>query len=138
MGKELSPAERDFCANYVSNGKNATKAYLAVHPNVKYETARSHGCNLLKREHVKAEIDRLIGLVVSEKIMTREECLEQLTELALTSTDTIKIKAIAEIAKIMGYNMQNINLNTNSNKFDEMTVEELQELADKLNGEVGE
>lgn len=139
MSRQLSAAEKEFCAIYMSNGKNATQAYLTLHPTVKYDTARSHGCNMLKREQVKAEINRMIDETMSDKIMSKERCLEELTKIALTSTDTLKIKAIAEIGKIMGYNTQNINVNSNNEtSFDNMSKDDILDIIEKLSDDSGE
>ena len=131
----LSDREKAFCQEYISNGKNGTDAWMKVKPKSKYSSARSYSAQLLKKPEIRQEIDRLIEENKNGKILTMNQSLEILTNIALTSSDTLKIKAIAEIAKISGFYDNNSNININhsvSNSLDNLSEEELRELLDKL------
>ena len=64
--------EQEFLKAYIELKGNATKAYLKVFPNVKRESARVLGCNLLAKVNVSiAEMLSLIGVTdhtLSEKL----------------------------------------------------------------------
>lgn len=131
----LSDREKAFCQAYIANGKNGTDAWMKVKPKSKYASARSYAAQLLKKPEIRAEIDRLIEENKNGKILTMNQSLEILTNIALTSSDTLKIKAIAEIAKISGFYDNNSNININhsvGNSLDNLSEEELRELLDKL------
>lgn len=124
---ELNAVEKAFVAEYMANGKNATQAYLKVKPGVSYNSSKVYAGKILKRPAVQAEIDRLTNEKVSDKIMSYEQCLVELTKIAMSSSDTIKIKAIAEINKMMGHYQQTLNINkTEENPFDNMSADEIQ------------
>lgn len=134
----LSDREKAFCAEYISNGKNATDAWMKIKPKAKYSSARSYSAQLLKKPEIREEIDRLIEENTKGKILTMNQSLEILTEIALTSSDTLKIKAISEIAKISGFydNSSNININHSiDNSLDKLSEEQLIELLEKLGDE---
>lgn len=46
-------AVRLFVGHYLRNGLNATRAYLALHPNAKTTTAATEGWRLLRRDDVR-------------------------------------------------------------------------------------
>lgn len=80
----LSPRMKKFCMEYAS-GKNATQAYLAVYEDASTKTARANGYQLLKRDDIRAELNRLTAEVRSEKIMDIKEMQERLTAIARQS-----------------------------------------------------
>lgn len=54
--KKLSHKQILFCEEYIKC-QNATKSYLASHPNVKESTAKTEGCKLLNKSNIKAYIE---------------------------------------------------------------------------------
>jgi hypothetical protein len=54
----LNGPQRIFCEEIV-RGRSATEAYLEAYPRSARESAKTHGYGLLKKEPVKAEIERL-------------------------------------------------------------------------------
>ena len=103
MSKDkLSDRHRQFCDEYLSNGMNATQAYLSVYKSVKKEeTARVNGSKLLTNTNIKKYIaDKQANLskkfeVTREKLgkmlLDRAELVNKMQELAkkdkLTSTE---------------------------------------------------
>ena len=59
MGKKtLKPSEQAFVNDYLKNGYNATKAYLAIKPKSKYTSAKVMGARWLTRVDIKEAIQR--------------------------------------------------------------------------------
>lgn len=54
----LRGTEYKFCEGIVM-GMNSTQAYAFAHPNVSYAVANASGYAVLRRRHIRAEIERL-------------------------------------------------------------------------------
>ncbi len=83
QGDGLSPKSREFCAQYVAMGRNATRAYMSVYPRASEKTAAVNGHRLLRNTNVAAEVDRLSKLVLKRAQATADEVLRELTRLAM-------------------------------------------------------
>ena len=59
MEKKLTYKQAAFCREYISNGGNATQAYLATYGTEDYSTAGTESRLLLQEEHIQAELVRL-------------------------------------------------------------------------------
>jgi len=57
----LTEAQKLFCEIFVRN-RNATMAYRQSHPDAKYTTCMTQGCESLKRPNIRAYIDQLRDL----------------------------------------------------------------------------
>lgn len=111
----MNNRHKAFADEYLSNGLNATQAYLSVYKSVKKEeTARVNGSKLLTNTNVKAYIaDKQEELSKDAKI-DREYILKEYMELLASCKDegidgmgTIKdrtnwAKALAQITKMLG------------------------------------
>lgn len=85
LAKRKTPAERRaermrvqylrFAAAYVSNGRNATQAYLLIHPNVTVPSAGTRGGTMLMKVEVQAEIERLTNAALKREHMGADEAL---------------------------------------------------------------
>lgn len=92
MPKKKTPAERAaerrralymrFAAIYVANGRNATQAYLAIHPNVTAGSAGTRGGTMLTNVEVQNEIARLTAEAWKKEHMTAEEVLGRMARVA--------------------------------------------------------
>lgn len=54
LAADLTAAQLAFCLAYLSNGFNATQAYLAAHPNASTGTAQVEGCRSLRNPKLLA------------------------------------------------------------------------------------
>jgi len=77
----LTPSEEIFAIEYFTT-KNATQAYLKAYPDASYTTANSHGYILRDKPEVKAFIKFLMDTVRNDRIMTAEEVLVGLSDIA--------------------------------------------------------
>lgn len=104
-----------FVDTYMSNKYNATKAYLAINPDVGYPTANSGGLRLLKNPEVKAEIDRRYKEYYSSLRIDGERIMEELAEMAFAEkgddeyTAQVKLKALDLLQKQLGLQSQKID-----------------------------
>src|SRR3990167_4071843 len=57
----LTVNDRLMFQAYFSNGQNATRAYLTVHPHAKYTTAESNGHKWLRKAKIQAELARRLA-----------------------------------------------------------------------------
>ncbi len=77
IGTELIPSEQAFINEYLKNGFNGVRAYLAIHPDTKYESARVKASKLLTKVTVREAIQREIekastGIIASRENLIRE------------------------------------------------------------------
>ena len=70
-----------FCNEYISNGQNATQAYLVAYPScTDPESARRLGSKLLTKLDVRAYIDTELKKIEEKAILSRDEILRLLAE----------------------------------------------------------
>lgn len=74
----LSLDELAFVAAYFAENMNATRAYMKLHPNASYDSARSSASEILSKGNIRAEIRQRL----TEKAMSAEEALARLGEMA--------------------------------------------------------
>ncbi len=75
---ELNESEQAFVTAYFEENMNATRAYLKLHPKVKYESARAASSAFLTNLNVKAAIKQTL----TERAMSAEEAVYRLGEIA--------------------------------------------------------
>lgn len=78
LEKTISPSDRAFIDEYISNGYNATQAYLKVHPKSGYESARASGSRLLTFDNIKQALEREF----EARTMKKAEVLSRLSDQA--------------------------------------------------------
>lgn len=71
-----------FAAVYVTNGRNATQAYLTVHPHVQHNTAGAEGFKYLNNPEVQDEIKKLTAAAWKREHMESEEVLARMARIA--------------------------------------------------------
>lgn len=76
----LKPEHLEFCLAYVSNGFNATQAYLAVYPNSGYPAARTGGYRLLTNADIKTHLLTLLEDRWKPFHMTGDEVLARVAK----------------------------------------------------------
>jgi phage terminase small subunit len=100
---------KQFVEEYMSNGMNATQAYLSTYPKVTEKTASANGSRLLVNAKIKAEIERLQAKTSKSLNITKESLIKDLIEikeLCKTNPRAIhnSIKAVEVINKMLGFN----------------------------------
>lgn len=102
--RPLTVNDRLMFQHYFSNGQNATRAYLAVHPNAKYTTAESNGHKWLRKAKIQAEVQRRLQY---EHGITREHLERDLLWCADQARAKQDYEALASItmdcAKLAGF-----------------------------------
>lgn len=115
-----------FFLSWLKNGKNATRAYLELHPGVKPESAQACGCRMLSKVKVSAILESYnLGI---------DEYMNQLKE-GLTAEKTVSIgagddasyisipdhktrrhyhRALGELHKLEGQGQPSIQVNQNN------------------------
>ena len=78
---DLSAEDEAFVTAYFDNNMNATQAYLELHPNVTYDTARANSSKTLAKTNIRARIAE----VLKNKAMGRDEVLARLGDMARAS-----------------------------------------------------
>lgn len=78
--KALTPAKIKFCEEYVGNGGNATRAYLAAYPHIKNKASANSNCQrLLKDQSVQDYIWSLQEDLRRHSDVTKQEILHFIT-----------------------------------------------------------
>src|ERR671923_1825725 len=78
---ELSADEWSLVNAYFDENMNQTRAYLSLHPDTPYESARQLAYRVFTRVHVRAEIRRRL----TENAMSADEAVYRLGEMARAS-----------------------------------------------------
>ena len=116
---KLSDKHKLFVSHYVGDCfYNATKAYLAAYPHVKYETAMTKASDLIRNSKVKAAIDELskeaFSKIQSEK--EKNETYQKIKALSGMSVEdvidlagrTLVVKSLDEIPREARYAIKSI------------------------------
>lgn len=83
MGKRApSPTDELFCLEFLKNGENAKRAYMAVHPKAKERTAEVEGSKLLRKPEIAAFIEKERDERKKRLRMYGDEALEAITRIA--------------------------------------------------------
>lgn len=103
----LSTRHELFVEEYLVNGYNATRAYLKVYKDVEYESASQLAKELLKRDDIKAYIEKRKGDIATQCDITREKMIKELIDIMNVNKNTkpaMALKAIEQISKMAGLN----------------------------------
>jgi len=79
--KKLTHTDELFVIEYLKNGQNATKAYLAVRPDVNPRSASVSANRLLKKSSVIEAIKNEVDKRYDESIASREYLIEEAHEI---------------------------------------------------------
>lgn len=113
----LEDEKKFFALEYISNGRNATQAYLAMRPGILPHSARTAGWKLLKDPLVKQYIDEWTKERYEQLNITAEHILQELAEMGFAPkgdedyTAQVKLKALDLIQKQLGLQSKNMNVN---------------------------
>jgi phage terminase small subunit len=128
--------EKRFAEEWLTNGGNATKAYLYIKPIVSKESAGELGSKLLKNVKVQEIIKESQNKTSQELKITRESLLKDYEDIKrrnIGDSDKVAILAMQEQAKLLGLNAPVESHNTNLNVDAELTNEEKTDLARAIN-----
>lgn len=88
MAKKKSKGPTDlelaFLAEYVTNGRNASQAYMTVKPNAKYSTARTEAAKILAKPHNRTRLRRIQAEAERKAGVSAERVLSELAALAFS------------------------------------------------------
>lgn len=118
MGKRngLTSSQQKFCEEFVGNGYNATKAYLASHNTNNYDTANNAAPKMLKNDKIMEYIKKLQQEQFKKACITPERVAMKLAEIAFSEkgdeyySSTAQLKALDLLQKQYGWQQQNINI----------------------------
>lgn len=83
----MTDKQKLFCDEYLSNGMNATQAYLKVYKNVRSEdVAGAAAARLLGNVSVREYLDVALAKIHDEKTMDAKEVMERLTAIGREET----------------------------------------------------
>ena len=113
-GRQGVESTEAFCREYVSNGYNATQAYLKVHPNANYNTAKTKGNLMMKDPKIRGRVDELIQDQYNAMSINAERIAMKLAEMAFAEkgdeeyTPQVVLKALDMLQKQLGLQKQNV------------------------------
>lgn len=96
-----------FADEYLSNGLNATQAYLSTYPSVTENTAKVNGSKLLTNTNIKDYIDTKREQTSKVLNISKESLIQDLIDIKngnIKDRPMIAVKAIETINKMQGYN----------------------------------
>ncbi len=118
MMSNLSHIEQGFIREYLNNGRNATQAYLAIKPDVKFTTANSNGSQILSRTSVKEVVNTYDStsnaISLTKSVAKRENLINEAHELY----------ELAKNKEQFGYALQGIDLTAKLNRLYEKDRED--------------
>jgi phage terminase small subunit len=103
----------------MTNGFNATRAYMSAYPDSKYTSADASARNLLEDARIKAEIERRQEENRKKYEITKEEIIEVVKSILFENRkggQMYSLKAAEILNKMMGFNAvekQEINVTQN-------------------------
>lgn len=97
----LTQEQEMFAYEYVATG-SVLKAHLKAYPNTTKENAKKNGSNVKKKPLVKALIKQLLLEKYADLILSRQERVRVLSDIALTGGTKDALKAIDLLNKMEG------------------------------------
>lgn len=92
----MNDKQKAFAEEYLTNGYNATRAYLSAYPNIKIETAEVNGHKLLRNTKIKVFLDEKKAELSNSKLITRLEMLDRLNRRSELIDESIRLSLIDE------------------------------------------
>lgn len=126
---KLTAKQMAFCEEYVSNGYNATQAYLKAY-DCEYKTANVEGGRLLKKPHVKEYVVALQKEAFEASCINAERVALKLAEIAFASGDdenygaAAQLKALDLLQKQLGLQKQKIDAEVDNKVVIKVSVED--------------
>lgn len=101
--RSLTPKQERFALEYFKTG-NASEAYRIAYDcqNMKPEVIKVKASELLASGNVSVTVDRLRAKAEAKGIMTKEQAIARLAEIAMQD-EKDRVAAVKELSKIMGW-----------------------------------
>ena len=109
----LNKKQKDFIANYLTNGYNATQAYISAYGS-SHEVATKNAYKVFNNPEVKAEINERQAQIYASLNINAERIAIELAEMAFAVKGdedycaTVKLKALDLLQKQLGLQHQKI------------------------------
>lgn len=104
----ISPVHMQFVETYLSNGYNATQAYMDVFKNKNRATSNSAAVVVMKRPDVKAYLTKASRERFESLHITAERIIEELAKVGFVPVESdkvapqVKVQALDKLSKIYG------------------------------------
>ena len=114
--KNINKRHIQFISEYMTNGFNGKRAYMAVYPQSAESTAEVNASRLLSNAKIKAEVEKRQDILKEKYSISREKLVEDLIDIKDANkreAAQTAIKAIEVIARMLGLNepdKTNINI----------------------------
>ena len=158
LGKsnKLNPRHELFCQEYVSGAcLNATKAYMAVYPTCKYDTAKVNASKLLTDTNIKKRVDELKAEMVLKYDLKKEQLLAiamWVVEHAQEGTPEVKLNrdgnfvptgnkvydyraindSVKNMSNMLGFNVQQVKAEVQADVKEEVNIITAKDIANEL------
>lgn len=86
---KLKPIEKAFCLEYISNGRNGTRAYMKIRPNAKENSAGQSAFEWLNKPEILAEIERMTNLALKRAQASADQVLAELANLGFSDIGNV-------------------------------------------------
>jgi len=109
MEKDLTFKQKLFVKHYMTNGYNATQAYMSVYPDSSYHAAQTSSSDLLLNPVIKQYLEQEEKIIHDALLITKEKVILDLMDIIKSSKDDPKQKhnankAIDTLNKMLGFN----------------------------------
>ena len=100
MEKDLTFKQKLFIKHYMTNGYNATKAYMSAYPDSSYDSARSRAPDLLANPNIKEYLKKEQDEVADALLITKEKLVIKLLE--IINSDSARNSDKVSATKLLG------------------------------------
>ena len=105
---KLTPKQRVFCEEYITNGFNALAAYRKAFPKASANKKPSYPYTLLNTPHIKAYIEQRRSEIFESLQIDQKRVMSEIAEIAFAEkgdeiyTTANKVKALELLCKVLG------------------------------------
>jgi len=104
MEKDLTFKQKLFIKHYMTNGYNATQAYMSAYPDSSYEAAQSSSSDLLGNPIIEEYLQKEQDEVADALLLTKEKIINKLMEIIRgTGRESDKVSAMKLLSDITGF-----------------------------------
>jgi len=116
MEKDLTFKQKLFVKHYMTNGYNATQAYLSAYPDSSYDSAKSSSTDLLANPYIKEYLQKEQEEVADALLITKEKLINKLLEIINSDgRQSDKVSAMKLLSDMTGFkDIKRIDITTGS------------------------
>ena len=123
---KLTPKQEKFC-KAIADGLSQSDAYRHAYDcvNSKPETVRSKAYNMMQRDDIRTTIQKLKNKLVEKELWSREDSVRALIEVVqkdFEAKPADKIRAIAELNKMHGWQSSTVDLKNTDGSLTPKTI----------------